>query len=175
MEGTMRPIFIAKMVVLLLVTFSTPVHAYTKTAAQQCADQLLTAYNTNQYPAQLLDIPSITARAVGSPYTLLSADDQQYLLNMTDQVLRESFVNPSGQYQYRNLIITVTEPLDKGNFRAIGSVYITSPRFTGAATFIALVSPPCLIYQVRINDVATLDGEVRTGLRQYVRARDLMK
>jgi hypothetical protein len=163
------------MAALATLKFSVPASAYSTDDAQRCADQLLGAYNEKRYPEGILDIPSITSRAFGNGFQTLSADELEYVLRLTALLLRESFENPTGRYRYRNLVINFTEPANDGNYRVVGSVHITSPNYTGDGSFMALVRPSCQIYQVRIKDVATLDGQVRQLLRGDYRARELME
>lgn len=164
------------LIIYLSVAFTTTrADALSVTAAQVCADELLNAYNERRFPRQFLAIEALTSRAFGSGYQNLNESDKEAAIAATTRVLRDSFENPTGKYRYRDLEVTIVEKTKQGNFRIIGEVYITSPQYTGYGSFLALTSGSCQIFQVRIEDVATLDGQLRQMLRNDSVARILLE
>jgi hypothetical protein len=152
-----------------LLTFSshaTPTNALTVADAQTCANELLDAYNERRFPKKFLAIESITQRAFGIVFRFFTPKERALAIDTGAKLLRESFEKPSGKYSYRNLVVEYTEPTNEGNFRIIGEVHITSPQYTGPGSFLALTTDTCKIFQVRIVDIATLDGRLREMLME---------
>ncbi len=166
--------------ILLIIYFSvafvaTKADALSVSAAQVCANELLNAYNERRFPGQFLAIEALTSRAFGSGFKSLNQSEKETAIEATTRVLRDSFENPTGKYRYRDLVVAFVEKTKQGNFRIIGEVHITSPMYTGYGSFLALTSGSCQIFQVRIEDVATLDGQLRQMLRNDSVARKLLE
>lgn len=162
-------------ILLTVLFFGNPGQALTVTTAQVCANELLNAYNERRFPRKFLAIESITSRAFGSTFRQLTSQEREQAINVAARLLRESFEEPSGKYRYRDLVVDDVEQTNGGNFRIIGSVHVTSPKFTGTGSFLALTTESCQIFQVRIVDVATLDGSLREMLLKDPITSELMQ
>lgn len=142
-------------------------NALTIAEAQVCADRILTAYNKKNYPEEFLAVGAITSRAFGAIYrSFLGSGTQKETADAVAlELLRSSFEAPSGQYRYKNLQVDRVERKEKG-YQATGEVYIESPKYTGTASFTALVEKTgCQVYQVRIAEIYALDLELRRLLQ----------
>ncbi|MFM2339720.1 MAG: hypothetical protein RLZZ360_356 [Candidatus Parcubacteria bacterium] len=162
-------------VLLLALIAPTRVQALTTEEARVCANELLSAYNERRFPEKFLAIESITRRAFGQDFRTLTDAERALAIKAATNVLKASFESPSGEYRYRDLTVNTVEVTKEGNFRIIGTAHITSPQFTGMGEFKALTNGKCQIYQVRIEEVATLDGELRKKLMTDPVARPLIE
>ena len=163
----------AVLIVLGLWPFTT--HALSVSEAQQCANKLIAAYTQKQYPRSLLDVPNIIARSYGSNYRSLGPADKTLADRVAEEHLIDSFVHPTGKYHYESITVDRVDSLQTG-YRVTGAVYIQSPRYTGAASFVALLgTTSCRIYQVRIHEIYALDMTLRDFLREDRRVRHFLK
>ncbi len=149
--------------------------ALTVKEAQACADKLFGAYERREYPKSLLDVPSIISRSYGSAYRSMSRSEKQLADQVAEEHLIDSFVKPTGQYSYEHVKVKRVEPLKHG-FRADGVVWIRSPKYTGEASFTALLgSDTCSIYQVRILELYALDLALRLFLKDDLRVQRFLR
>jgi len=169
----MRKMFV--LIVLVWSLMATTVNTLTTTEAQECANRLLNAYNSRVYPAKMLAIEAIASRVFGRLYRSMSAIEKAEAIKATKQVLRESFEDQTGQYQYKDLKIVESVEITNHGFRINGSVHISSPKYVGQASFLALVYPGCMIEQARIGDIYALDSSLREILRRQRRWKDLLR
>lgn len=141
------------LIVLTIISWATPIKAFTVEEAQVCADELLTAYNERRYPEKMIDAPAIVRRAIGSNYRLLTDQKQAVINRIASDLVRESFTKPSGRYHYSQVVVKKVREQKNGGYGVDGTLYIRSPKFSGPATFTVLVrNELCLIFQVRIHN-----------------------
>ncbi len=162
---------------LVLVTCFWPatISALTLTEVQACADKLFTAYAAKEYPRALLDVPSIISRSYGSAYRDMNRSEKQLADQVAEEHLIDSFVNPTGNYRYERIAVQYITPQKRG-YRAEGTVWIRSPKYTGEASFTALLrDDTCRIYQVRILNIYALDIALREYLKGDMRVRRFLK
>ncbi|PIW96901.1 hypothetical protein COZ82_02470 [Candidatus Kaiserbacteria bacterium CG_4_8_14_3_um_filter_38_9] len=162
------------LIVLVWLLMATNTSALTMAEAQKCADELLSSYNTKNYPARLLLVEAITSRTFGATYRLMGDYEKYEAVEATRKVLRESFEESTGKYQYRDLSINVVEA-KKNGFRIKGDVYIVSPKYTGSVSFMVLVNSECKIEQARIGEIYALDVTLREMLKRETRWKDLLR
>jgi hypothetical protein len=163
----------------LLATLLVPVsaNAFTTAEAQVCADKLLTAYNNKTYPKKLLAIEQIVRKAFGGSFRGLKEPERSLALTVGEEYLRTSFTEPSGEYQYWDLIVESVEvTTDNPGFRVLGEVNVKTPKRTGRFSFLALVTTEgCRVYQVRIADVMTLIDALKASLGSDKRLNRIYK
>ena len=167
----MRKMFVFIVLAWLLMTNATS--ALTITEAQKCSDRLLEAYNSRSYPGKMLMLEAITQRTFGMLYRSMTNQEKAEATRATKRVLRESFEHPTGQYQYKDLVVGPVETTKHG-FRINGTVHITSPKYTGTASFMALVYPGCKVEQARIGNIYALDIALREMLKKESKWRDIL-
>jgi len=160
--------------IVLAWLVATPTNALTTAEAQQCANRLLDAYNTKNYPAETLLIEVITSRTFGVTYRSMSDYEKINAREAIILALRKSFEKPTGKYQYKNMLVKSVENTRNG-FRIRGDVFLSSPKYTGPITFMVLVYPGCKIEQARIGDIYSLDTTLREILKKEARWRNLLK
>lgn len=159
---------------LMLALVLTPVSATALSLqeAQTCADKVLQAYNTKEYPSGYLDEVALIRSAYGPVIRSLSTTEVKQALDHGLRILKESFTDPSGDWQYDNVRIASVSVYKSNNIRAEGTMFIESRKHTGTVNFYALSRPgSCLIYQVRIEEIYTLHTELRKLLRADRQAR----
>lgn len=156
---------------LCLFISTNRVEALTVADAQVCANKILRAYNKKTYPGTSLAVEDITSRAYGVLYRALLPKMKKVADDVALKLLQSSFTEPSGLYKYKDLIVEYVEPTDKG-YRALGEVYIISPKYSGPASFTALLKKSgCKVYQVRIAEIYALDIQLRDMLTKDERTR----
>lgn len=167
-----------RIITVLLLTLSintSSAGAFTTEEAQVCADKLLKAYNKKTYPKNLLALENIVATAFGGIYRSFTKSEIKLAQSVGEELIRESFTRPSGEYRYWDLVVETTEKTDKElEYRVNGTVSVAWPKGTGNYSFLALVfTPGCKVRQVRIADVMTLVNQVQTALAKDSRVREL--
>lgn len=165
--------------VTLLITLlvAVPAQAFTKAEAQVCADKLLTAYNNKIYPKKLMAIKKIVQKAFGVSFKGLKEPELSLALTVGEEYLRTSFTEPSGAYQYWDLVVESVEvTTGYPGFRVLGEVNVKTPKRSGRYSFLALVTAEgCRVYQVRIADVMTLIDALKTSLGADKRLNHIYK
>lgn len=160
---------------LCLFISTNRVEALTVADAQACANKILRAYNQKTYPGTSLAVEDITSRAFGALYRGLLLKIKAVADAVALELLRSSFEEPSGLYKYKDLVVEFVEPTDTG-YRVLGEVYITSPKYSGPASFTALLKKSgCKVYQVRIAEIYALDIQLREMLMKDERVRKLFE
>ncbi|MBY0537778.1 hypothetical protein K2P47_00075 [Patescibacteria group bacterium] len=151
--------------------------AFTTAEAQVCADKLLTAYNNKTYPKKLLAVEKIIQKAIGGNYRSLTGTDLALAQSVGEEYLRTSFTEPSGEYQYWDLVVEAVEvTINDPGFRVLGEVNVKSPKGSGRYSFLALVTTEgCRVYQVRVADVMTLIDALKTSLGSDKRLNRIYK
>jgi hypothetical protein len=149
--------------------------ALTVGEAQECAEQLLRAYDTRKYPSTIIDEASIIQRTVGRVYDSMRVQDQALINEVALQYLRDSFENPSGAYQYQDVKVEEVEPTDRGH-RITGTVVIITSEKAVRHPFTTLTSGSgCVIYQVRVAEMTSIDARLRNILEGDKRTRRLVQ
>lgn len=151
---------------LVVATTTASAGDMSRSEAQACANRLLQAYNTRVYPTGLLDERRIIARTYGSTYRSLTKQVRARADQIALDELKDSFINPTGKYEYSNLVIDTVTRNSRG-LRADGQVHLVSPKYTGPVHFTALtVGNQCKIYQVRLGELYSLDTSLRAVVLQ---------
>lgn len=147
------------------------VQAFTEAEAQICADELLAAYNNKTYPRKLLAVEKIVRKAFGGSYNSLSKAQIALAQDIGEEYLRTSFTEPTGKYQYRDLVVEeVEETKSDPGFRVKGEVTVKSPKGNGRYSFLALVTTEgCKVHQVRVAEIMTLIDALKESLGSDVR------
>lgn len=150
-----------KIITLGLTILCSPVHALTKTEAQQCANVLLDAYQLKKYPKTDLNVQYIIASAVGPIFRRKLDREQQTLMQIGEQVLRESFEKPTGRYQFQSIEV---HRVINGT-KAVGHVALRSPQGTSEYYFEAISARDrCYIKAVTVGNWFSLRTFVNNEL-----------
>jgi ABC-type transporter MlaC component len=158
----------------LVVVSTQAAHAFSVNEAQICADKLLSAYNSKTYPHKLLAVEAIVAKVFGGVYRTFTPKEIALAQAVGEEYIRESFTNPSGAYQYADLVVTSVETTGSGGYRVLGEVTVNSPKGNGRFSFLALTtSAGCKVHQVRVADIMTLIDALKSSIANDVRVRDL--
>lgn len=103
------PKFTVFVLLLAVALKPVPAQAFTVAEAQTCGDTLLTAYNNKTYPKKLLAVEKIVRKAFGANYRALSKGEIALALSVSEEYLRTSFTEPTGKFQYRDLVVESVE------------------------------------------------------------------